>query len=211
VEEASQLFADAGVPRAPRSITRFCQLGELDCMRMETEKNFKYLIDQNSVEKRIKQLQQALRFTGRTSPDMSSYVQTNNETSPDMSRHDEQARETETHDEEKDYLRAKVEELESENIHLKIDRAGKESFINQMAAERKDLISQLREASFELGAAKNQLLQLQAPQASQLTSHVQTADETVTREAEAAPSEPAPAPAASPTPEKRGFFGKIFG
>ena len=45
IEEASQLFAEAGVPRAPRSITRFCALGDLDCIRVDTEKNYKYLID----------------------------------------------------------------------------------------------------------------------------------------------------------------------
>jgi hypothetical protein len=41
IDEASQLFADAGVPRSPRTITRFCQLGDLECLRVETEKNFK--------------------------------------------------------------------------------------------------------------------------------------------------------------------------
>src|SRR3954470_14005995 len=75
IEEASQLFAEAGVPRAPRTITRFCALGDLDCIRMDTEKNFKYLIDRNSVEKRIEQLKQALHFTSKTSLDMSRHVQ----------------------------------------------------------------------------------------------------------------------------------------
>ena len=86
IEEASRLFAEGGVPRSPRTITRFCKMGDLECIRVETEKNYKYIIDQNSVEERIKQLQQALHFSNRTSPDMSSYVETHNETQPDMSR-----------------------------------------------------------------------------------------------------------------------------
>ena len=66
IEEASALFAEAGVPRSPRSITRFCKDGHLECIRVDTEKNFKYLIDRNSVEKRIKELQQAVLFASRT-------------------------------------------------------------------------------------------------------------------------------------------------
>ena len=49
IEEACQLFDQAGVPRRPRTISRFCALGDLDCIRVETEKNFKYLIDPKSV------------------------------------------------------------------------------------------------------------------------------------------------------------------
>ena len=79
-EEASRLFAEGGVPRSPRTITRFCQMGDLECIRVETEKNYKYLIDPNSVEKRIKQLQQALHLSSKTSPDVSSYVETINQT-----------------------------------------------------------------------------------------------------------------------------------
>ena len=126
------------MPRAPRTITCFCALGDLDCIRVETEKNFKYLIDPSSVEKRIEQLKQALHFTSKTSPDISRHVETINETQPDMSRHDEQARETPARNEELELLRERVEELETENIHLKISKQANETVINHMTSERKE-------------------------------------------------------------------------
>src|SRR4051794_2432216 len=149
IEEAAQLFAEAGVPRAPRAprtITRFCAFGDLDCLRVETEKNYKYLIDRNSVERRIKQLQQVVANATKSYQDMSRHVQPNYETQPDMSRHDEKPRVTEQPNEEASQLREKVEELETEIIHLKIDKAAKEQVINMMNTERKDFSSSPRAA-----------------------------------------------------------------
>jgi hypothetical protein len=57
-----------------------------------------------------------------------------------MSRHDEQARETPARNEEADYLRGRVEELENENVHLKISKQASEQIINQMNTERKEFI-----------------------------------------------------------------------
>src|SRR3954469_1478381 len=126
IEEAAQLFAEAGVPRAPRTITRFCAFNDLDCLRVETEKNYKYLIDRNSVEMRIKQLQQLVANANKAYQDKSRYVEPISETRPDMSRHDEKLRETKQPTKEADHYRERVEELESEVIHLKIDKAAKE-------------------------------------------------------------------------------------
>src|SRR5438132_13748406 len=38
-EEASRLFSNAGVPRAPRTIDRYCKSGHLVCMKIDTERN----------------------------------------------------------------------------------------------------------------------------------------------------------------------------
>ncbi len=223
IEEAAQLFAEAGVPRSPRTITRFCKLDDLDCLRIETEKNFKYLIDQNSVEKRIKQLQQLVRINNRSYQDMSRHVETTGETQPDMSRHVEQARETEQPREEERYLLERVEELENEVIHLKIDKAAKEQVINQMNVERKEFITQMNTMSYQLGEATAKLQLIEAPRPEAQSSHVQTSGETAPREAEVVEStpaptpeptrvvEPAPEPAAPATTEKKkGFFGRLF-
>ena len=222
IEEAFRLFAEGGVPRSPRTITRFCQMGDLECIRVETEKNYKYLIDQNSVEKRIKQLQQALHFSNRTSPDMSSYVETINETQPDMSRHDEQARETEARDERTEYLAQRVEELETENIHLKISKAANEQVINQLNPERKEFLSQVTDMSFRFGEAQAKLQLLDAPRPE--ARHVQTEPEGQVSDAVEVPSEPTPAPTPpqapaavepAPTPQaaeqKPGFFKRLLG
>jgi hypothetical protein len=218
IEEASRLFAEGGVPRSPRTITRFCQLGDLDCLRVETEKNFKYLIDRNSVEERIKQLQQALQFSNKTSPDMSSHVETNNETQPDMSRQAEQARETPARDEEAEYLAKRVEELENENIHLKISKAANEQVINQLHGERKEYITQMQSMSFQLGEATAKLQLLDAPRPEPEARHVETEPVEQVSDAVEVLSEPAPAPtpqaapaAAEPMPEKRGFFDRLLG
>src|SRR3954470_17281034 len=230
IEEAAQLFAEAGVPRAPRTITRFCAFGDLDCLRAETEKNYKYLIDRNSVERRIKQLQQIVANATKPYQDMSRHVQPSYETQPDMSRHDEKPRVTEQPSEEASQLREKVEKLETEIIHLKIDKAAKEQVNNMMNTERKDFIGQLNNMSFQLGEATAKLQQLEAPRPEPQSSHVQTTGETGSREAEVvsnpAPSpEPAaatsstsmastpPTPTSEPTPaaEKKGnFFSRLF-
>src|SRR3954465_15912453 len=231
IEEAAQFFAEAGVPRAPRTITRFYAFNDLDCLRVETEKNYKYLIDRNSVERRIKQLQQVVANANKPYQDMSRHVQPNYETQPDMSRHDEKSRVTEQPSEEASQLREKVDELETEIIHLKIDKAAKEQVINLMNAERKDFITQLNTMSFQLGEATAKLQQLEANRPEPQSSHVQTTDETALREAMVVESAPAPspeptaatsskptttpAPASEPTPapatpEKKGnFFSRL--
>ena len=222
IEEASRLFTEGGVPRSPRTITRFCKMSDLECIRVETEKNYKYLIDPNSVEKRIKQLQQALHFSNRTSPDMSSYVETTNETQPDMSGHDEQARETEARNEEAEYMAKRVEDLENENIHLKISKAANEQVINQLNAERKEFLSQVTDMSFRLGEAQAKLQLLDAPRPE--ARHVQTEPERQVTDAVEVSSEPTPAPtpphaptAVEPAPapqaaeQKPGFFKRLLG
>src|SRR3954453_1803223 len=187
IEEAAQLFAEAGVPRGPRTITRFCQLGDLDCLRVETEKNYKYLIDRNSVEKRIKQLQQVVANANKTYQDKFRHVEPISETQPDMSRHDEKQRETEQPNEEAQQLRETVEELEDEIINLKTDKQAREQVIkqmrSQMTAEGQQFIVRIEEVSLRLGEATAQLKQLEAPRPEPQSRHVQTADETAQREA----------------------------
>src|SRR5918911_420497 len=84
VDQASALFAAAGVPRSPRSIDRYCKAGHLVCIKIETERNEKYLITRESVTARIKQLQQVVPSGHvETQRDMTRHVGTQ----PDMSRH----------------------------------------------------------------------------------------------------------------------------
>lgn len=203
VEDAASLFAKAGVPRSPRTIARFCQLEDLDCLRVETEKNFKWMVDERSAEKRIKELQQAIRFTSKTQPDMSSYVETVVETQPDMSRHDDIAQASSIDDEEREYLRSKVEELENDLMHARIDKMAKEQVINQMAAERREFIEQIRDTSFRLGEATAKVEQLAAPKVVE-TSHVPTD----------ADAEPGGGQGTDPAPEvapakRRGLFSRF--
>jgi ATP-dependent Lon protease len=220
VDEAAQIFAEAGVPRSPRTITRFCQLGDLDCIRVDTEKHFKWLVDRNSAEKRIKELQQALRFTSKSQRDISSYVQPAGEIKPDITSHVEHPDDTARSNEEEQYLLERVEELENEIIHLKIDKQAKEHVINQMNSERRDFIAQMQDMSFKLGEAAAKLQLLEAPRPDMQPRQDARRVETEPREAEELRGEPAPlaeTPAAEQTPgapelkqQERGFFGRIF-
>src|SRR5437870_4026125 len=101
IEEAAELFSQAGVPRSPRTISRYCEQRILEAVFMDTEKNQKYLITRESVERRIKEIKQILL----TSHDVSNQDTTRrDETNQDKSSHvqpsDEQRRKTSTELEE---------------------------------------------------------------------------------------------------------------
>jgi hypothetical protein len=53
IDEALERYADAGLPRTPRSVQRYCAKGHLDCRRIETAFGEKYLIAPASVDKHI--------------------------------------------------------------------------------------------------------------------------------------------------------------
>ncbi len=114
-EETSVIFADAGVPRSVRTVQRYCKKGHLDCITIDTEISEKYLIDRNSVERRIKELQQLDRIL-RSTVDATSREET---------RHDAAERAMPRHDGSENAT-GKIAELEQENLQLTIDRAAKE-------------------------------------------------------------------------------------
>src|ERR1039457_4191427 len=53
IDDALALYAEAGIPRTPRSIQRYCAKQHLSSRRIETEFGEKYLITRASVEKHI--------------------------------------------------------------------------------------------------------------------------------------------------------------
>src|SRR5689334_14344563 len=55
-EDAASMFAEAGVPKTVRTIQRYCRNGILDCIRADAEFGDRYLIDPNSVTRRIDEL-----------------------------------------------------------------------------------------------------------------------------------------------------------
>jgi hypothetical protein len=167
VEETSRLFSNAGVPRSPRTIDRYCKSGHLVCMKIETERNEKYLITQDSVTERIKELQQVVP-TGhvQTEHDTSRHV----ETQPDMSRHDEMH--SQLSDDEKRKFETRIKELELENIDLKIANRGKDYFVEELKnererfeADRKEMVQQLIQHSHRVGELEGVIrhAQIEAP------------------------------------------------
>jgi hypothetical protein len=63
---------------------------------------------------------------------MTSYFQPVDETRPGITSHVKQTHDAGQSSEEEKYLRERVEELENEVIHLKMDKQAKEHVINQM-------------------------------------------------------------------------------
>ncbi len=142
VDQVAEQFAEAGLPISQRTVQRYCSSGKIDCIRIDpdsrlpTEKNgYTFLIDPASLTKRMEELRERREFvspTGETS-------------APDTPRHDGTRRDETRHDAFEDPSR--IEELQQENLQLKIDKAGKEQFINQLVAERKEAIAQLTDQS----------------------------------------------------------------
>ena len=74
IDEAITLFADAGVPRSPRQIRRYCEGGHIESIKLDEQQYRKYSLDRNSTERWIKQLQ-AIDASG-TSPGTSTHDRT---------------------------------------------------------------------------------------------------------------------------------------
>jgi hypothetical protein len=68
IEDALALYAEAGIPRTPRSIQRYCAKQHLFSRRIETEFGEKYLITRASVEKHIAYIKEVTPATSRDVP-----------------------------------------------------------------------------------------------------------------------------------------------
>jgi hypothetical protein len=164
-EEASQRFINAGVPRSPRTIDRYCKSGHLVCIKVDTERNEKYFITSESVAARIQQLQQVVPSGHvETEPDMSRHVASR----PDMSRHD--SIDDQTILDEKKKLEERIAELERENLDLKITNRGKDYFVEELKNERvnfesirKEMTQQLIEQSRRVGELEVKVHLIEAP------------------------------------------------
>ena len=66
VDQASEIYAQLGYPRNPRSVRRFCQQGKLRCVETQTMFFTKaYMIEKESVERHVKEIAEV---TDRTEP-----------------------------------------------------------------------------------------------------------------------------------------------
>jgi hypothetical protein len=68
IDNALALYAEAGIPRTPRSIQRYCAKQHLSSRRIETEFGEKYLITPASVEKHIAYIKEVTPATSRDLP-----------------------------------------------------------------------------------------------------------------------------------------------
>jgi hypothetical protein len=68
IDDALALYAEAGIPRTPRSIQRYCAKQHLSSRRIETDFGEKYLITRASVEKHIAYIKEVTPPTSRDVP-----------------------------------------------------------------------------------------------------------------------------------------------
>ena len=67
VEDVLQRYVDAGLPRTPRSIQRYCALGHLECRRVDTQFGEKWLVTPASVDRHIAYIREVTPTTRRDS------------------------------------------------------------------------------------------------------------------------------------------------
>lgn len=65
IEQALTLYAEAGLPRTPRSVQRYCAKGHLEARLVETGFGEKYLINPESVAKHIAYIHEVTPATSR--------------------------------------------------------------------------------------------------------------------------------------------------
>jgi hypothetical protein len=209
VPEASELFATAALPRTERAIQRFCKKGELKCAFVETPFGSKYLIARSSIDRLIVQKKQAQKFAPVATvrdlprPDATDRDQSRREPETTSGHEEPGSREPQVDPQkmgsdtssnqhprqgttsEPDTRDLVIERLQGENFDLKVDNAGKQNFIRQLVADRTQLMGEVKQISYELGAAQTRVAQLEAPK---VTYDMSRPDATVVEEP-AVPSE----------------------
>src|SRR5438270_10061625 len=58
ITQASELFAQLGVPRSKRSVQRFCEQGYLECVRIKGPRGDQFFVNRQSVERYAEELRQ---------------------------------------------------------------------------------------------------------------------------------------------------------
>jgi len=162
VDAASDAFVQAGIPRSRRTVIRYCAQDHLDCIKVDTENSERYLINPDSIRRRIEEIRQAYPAS-RISPDaaLGRDVTRRVETGPDASRHGSTAGVSEAPAKNED-LEKRVEELETENLDLKITNRGKDSFIKMIREQSTGLIQQVGDYRQRIGELETRL-RLEAP------------------------------------------------
>ena len=166
VESASAMFADAGVPKSPRTISRYCELGHLDCSKADTKTGEKYLITKDSIVRRIEEVRQQLDNTRHgESLDNTRHGESRNATVPTESDTGADMR-PELHAEnlkdENEELKKENKRLEGDVRDLRITNQAKDQFIEMVQRERSEFVELIQSKSHRIGALETELRQLES-------------------------------------------------
>jgi hypothetical protein len=149
VREVARMFESAGVARTERSITNWCWPNRQGVARLDgyfDPNERRYYITPESVEMAIaEEKAKAAKINGPSEPVGSA--RNDSERAKDVSESDE----------------SWVEELERENLDLKIANRGKDLFIARLEKERNGFFDQLLLANRKMGELETKLLTLGAP------------------------------------------------
>lgn len=164
VDQASQRFADAGVPRSVRTVQRYCQVGYLNCISIQGEIGARYLVSEASLRDRITELQQVQTILGASANAPGRDTARQNAPQRDEARHDASRRD------ELDVALKRIDELEGETRTLEIDKRVRDAMMEQMQRDRERLLDDLRryvetmnDQSRQIGRLEAQAAQLRAP------------------------------------------------
>jgi hypothetical protein len=175
--EVMKIFEEAGVPRAQRSIERYCQQGDLDCLPDAIEK--RQYITRASVATLIGQLKELAARHQKT-----TLEQLGPTDGDDMERRDatpatgermkhgtpEKQGEKQRLGEYEERLaaqEARIKELENQNFNLEIDKRARDQVVGlmreQMTQQTKDFSEHMMTTSRRVGQLETEMRQLTAP------------------------------------------------
>jgi hypothetical protein len=178
--EVMKIFEAAGVPRAQRSIERYCQQGDLDCKPDAIEK--RQYITRESVDILIGQLkelaarhqkmntneEQQMDPTGSDDMERRDATTTTSERVKQgtLEKRDEKHRLGEYEERMKE-MEARMKELENQNFNLEIDKRARDQIVgmlrDQMSQQTQVFSTQLSQQSRRVGQLETEMRQLMAP------------------------------------------------
>ena len=182
VDEAWQMFADAGHSFSTRSITRWCKKDYLDAtLRPEENGQYeKWYVNKESVEKRIASLNN-VRHTTTPPRHENGHAETNQDNHQDMPRHAETmpSHAESRHDsvekggsqnvelsallEENDILKKEKKLLEEKLLTSEIEKNAAHQVRDHLLKQQTALIEDLKSSNYALGNAEARLQALEAP------------------------------------------------
>lgn len=210
IKQASQLFAELGVPRAPRSVQRFCEHGYLDCVRIKGAKGDQFFINRASVElyaEELRQIEAVALIGAEARHDAPERVAARN-SAPEYATTVEVETEPISRPEpEQPEASALEERLRDEILNLRIDNRAKEIAIaelnRRLNEDRDKFLGAMQDMSYKLGAMETLLAQIEAPKALD--------DEARQSATDPATASAGGAPMLQPGPSRRSFLGRLFG
>lgn len=141
IPEVVARFADAGVPRAARTIQTYCKTGTLDCITVPGALGPKYLINEQSVDDRIQEFVQMRDLLAASTFGGNGAGHSALKRAP--TRLSAQERADDGVDEVPSGGRAEIQKLKEEVLSLTIEVRARDGFINMLQTEKKDQFERL--------------------------------------------------------------------